>query len=151
VIEYATAGKVEEKVAADEAINVAILTKPRAEKLVRVAKLVGGTTTVLARVPIGLGRSRTPGRHQSGAGMGFRWSVERSRRRLVRKLADGIGDAPPDGGSIVIVLGGELVCTRGAFLERLVAIPLKHQVGSAPDVDLRYHAGQLARSGSPTF
>jgi hypothetical protein len=43
VIEYATAGKVAEKVAADEAIDVAILTKPRAEKLVRAAKLVGGT------------------------------------------------------------------------------------------------------------
>ena len=28
-------------------------TKPRAEKLVRAAKLVGGTPTVLARVPIG--------------------------------------------------------------------------------------------------
>src|SRR5947209_8216336 len=54
VVEYATAGKVEEKVAADEAIDVAILTKPRAEKLVRSAKLVGGTATVLARVPIGL-------------------------------------------------------------------------------------------------
>jgi hypothetical protein len=38
--------------------------------------------------------------------------VERSRRLLVRKLADGIGDAPPDGGSIVIVLGGELVCSH---------------------------------------
>jgi hypothetical protein len=35
-------------------IDVAILTKPRAEKLVRSAKLVGGTATVLARVPIGL-------------------------------------------------------------------------------------------------
>jgi molybdate transport system substrate-binding protein len=54
VIEYATAGKVEERVAADEAIDVAILTKPRAEKLERTAKLVGGTTTALARVPIGL-------------------------------------------------------------------------------------------------
>jgi molybdate transport system substrate-binding protein len=54
VIEYATAGKVEQKVAADEAIDVAILTKPRADRLVRAAKLVGGTTTVLARVPIGL-------------------------------------------------------------------------------------------------
>ena len=43
VIEYATAGKVEEKVVADEGIDVAILTKPRAEKLVRVGKLVGGT------------------------------------------------------------------------------------------------------------
>jgi len=41
-------------VAADEAIDVAILTKPRGDKLVRVAKLVGGTTTILARVPIGL-------------------------------------------------------------------------------------------------
>jgi molybdate transport system substrate-binding protein len=54
VIEYATAGKVEEKVAADEAIDVAILTKPRVDKLVREAKLVGGTVTLLARVPIGL-------------------------------------------------------------------------------------------------
>ena len=54
MIEYATAGKVEEKVAADEVIDVAILTKPRAEKLVRAAELVGGTTTVVARVPIGL-------------------------------------------------------------------------------------------------
>src|SRR5277367_4202670 len=54
VIEYATAGKVEEKVAGDEAIDVAILTKPRAEKLVRDAKLAGGTVMALARVPIGL-------------------------------------------------------------------------------------------------
>ena len=54
VIEYATAGKVEQKVANGEAIDVAILTKPRAEKLVRSGKLVGGTITVLARVPIGL-------------------------------------------------------------------------------------------------
>jgi molybdate transport system substrate-binding protein len=54
VIEYANAGKVEEKVAADEVIDVAILTKARVDKLVRVAKLVGGTATMLARVPIGL-------------------------------------------------------------------------------------------------
>jgi ABC-type molybdate transport system substrate-binding protein len=32
VIEYATAGKVEEKVAADEAIDVAILTKPESRR-----------------------------------------------------------------------------------------------------------------------
>ena len=41
---------IKEKVAVDQAIDVAILTKPRVDKLVRVAKLVGGTTTVLARV-----------------------------------------------------------------------------------------------------
>ena len=54
VIEYATAGKVEQKVANGEAIDVAILTKPRAEKLVHAAKLASGTVKVLARVPIGL-------------------------------------------------------------------------------------------------
>ena len=54
VIEYATAGKVEEKVAADEEIDVAILSKPRIDKLVSKAKIVGGTATMLARVPIGL-------------------------------------------------------------------------------------------------
>src|SRR5947208_5186513 len=53
-IEYATAGKIEEKVTADDTIDVAILSKPRADKLVRVAKLVGGTATTLASVPIGL-------------------------------------------------------------------------------------------------
>jgi molybdate transport system substrate-binding protein len=53
-IEYATAAKVEERVAGDEVIDVAILTKPRADQLVRAAQLVGGTTIELASVPIGL-------------------------------------------------------------------------------------------------
>jgi molybdate transport system substrate-binding protein len=53
-IEYATAGKVEEKVVNDESIDVAILTKPRVDKLIQVAKLVGGTTVTLASAPIGL-------------------------------------------------------------------------------------------------
>jgi len=54
VIEYALAGKVEEKIAADEAIDVVILTKPRVDKLVGKAKLVGGTTATLARAPVGV-------------------------------------------------------------------------------------------------
>jgi molybdate transport system substrate-binding protein len=53
-IEYATAGTVEQKVAADDEIDVAILTKPRLDKLVREAKIVGGTATTLARAQIGL-------------------------------------------------------------------------------------------------
>jgi len=53
-IEYATAAVVEQKVAADEAIDVAILTKPRVDKLVSQAKIVGGTATTLARAQIGL-------------------------------------------------------------------------------------------------
>lgn len=35
VIEYATAGKIEKEVVNDESIDVAILTKPHAEKLMR--------------------------------------------------------------------------------------------------------------------
>jgi hypothetical protein len=53
-IDYATAGVVEQKVAADDEIDVAILTKPRIDKLVREAKIVGGTTKTLASAQIGL-------------------------------------------------------------------------------------------------
>jgi molybdate transport system substrate-binding protein len=53
-IEYATPNVIEQKVAADEAIDVAILTKPRIDKLVGQAKIVGGTATTLARAQIGL-------------------------------------------------------------------------------------------------
>jgi molybdate transport system substrate-binding protein len=53
-IEYATAGVIEQKVAANDEIDVAILTKPRLDKLVSGAKIVGGTTRTLARAEIGL-------------------------------------------------------------------------------------------------
>src|SRR5205809_2481407 len=53
-IQYDTAGKIEEKVAAEDPIDVAILTKPQVDKLVRVAKLVGGSTATLASTPIGV-------------------------------------------------------------------------------------------------
>jgi len=48
----------------------------------------------------------------------FLSSVQRTGRRLVRELADGIGDAAPDAAPVVIVLRGELVGARGIFLER---------------------------------
>jgi molybdate transport system substrate-binding protein len=53
-IEYATAGVVEQTVAADDEIDVAILTKPRIDKLVREAKIVGGTMKTLASAQIGV-------------------------------------------------------------------------------------------------
>jgi molybdate transport system substrate-binding protein len=53
-IEYATAGVIEEKVTADDEIDVAILTRPRLDKLVREAKIVSGTAKTLARAQIGL-------------------------------------------------------------------------------------------------
>ena len=53
-IEYATAGVVEQKVAASDEIDVAILTKPRLDKLVREAKIVGGSVKTLAQAQIGV-------------------------------------------------------------------------------------------------
>jgi molybdate transport system substrate-binding protein len=53
-IEYSTAGDIERKVAAGDEIDVAILTKPRVDKLVSEAKIVGGSTQTLARAQIGL-------------------------------------------------------------------------------------------------
>jgi ABC-type molybdate transport system substrate-binding protein len=100
VVEYATAGKVEEKVAADEAIDVAILTKPRADKLVRIAKLVGGTTTVLARMPIGLAV-------KSGAPHPDISSVEAVKRTLLDAKSVAYVD-PASGGTSGIFLAQTL-------------------------------------------
>jgi len=71
-IEYATAGKVEEKVTADEEIDVAILTKPRVDRLVGNGKLVGGTTAPLARVPIGLAVKQGGAKPDIGSVEGFK-------------------------------------------------------------------------------
>jgi molybdate transport system substrate-binding protein len=100
VVEYATAGKVEEKVAADEAIDVAILTKPRADKLVRAAKPVGGTTTVLARVPIDLAV-------KSGAPHPDISSVEAVKRTLLDAKSVAYVD-PASGGTSGIFLAQTL-------------------------------------------
>jgi molybdate transport system substrate-binding protein len=51
-IEYDTAGKINDKVTADAEIDVAILTKPLADKLIAKAKLVGGTSATLFRTPL---------------------------------------------------------------------------------------------------
>jgi hypothetical protein len=77
----------------------------------------------------------------------FRRSVERTRRCLVRELADGGGDPAPDCCAIVVILRSELIGAPGAFLEGLLAVPLEHQGGGAPDVDLRYHRHRLTRRG----
>jgi hypothetical protein len=45
--------------------------------------------------------------------------VERTRGRPVRELVDRVGDAAPDGGTVVIILRCELIRARGAFLECL--------------------------------
>src|SRR5215470_3027948 len=53
-IEYANVGDIEKKVSSGDEIDVAILTKPGVDKLVREAKIVGGSTQTLAHAEIGL-------------------------------------------------------------------------------------------------
>jgi molybdate transport system substrate-binding protein len=53
-IEYQTAGKVAEKVAGEDTIDVAIVTKPAFDKLARAAKMVAGSETPLGQQLIGL-------------------------------------------------------------------------------------------------
>ena len=75
--------------------------------------------------------------------------MERPGRCVVGELTDRIGDPAPHGLTFVILLPGEFVGARGAFLNGLVAVPLEHEVGGAPDVDLGYHREQVARVRSP--
>jgi hypothetical protein len=72
-------------------------------------------------------------------------SVHRPGRRFVCELGDRIPDPAPDRYAVVIVGGCQLIGARFAFLERLLAIALEHQVGGAPDIDLGYHAAKTAR------
>jgi len=134
VIEYATAGKVEQRVADNETTDIAILTKPRAEKLVRAAKLVGGTTTVLARVPIGLAVKK-------GAPHPDISSVEAVKRTLLNAKSIAYVD-PASGG------------TSGIFLARVldklgIATELKSKIRlvSPPAGQSSPRVGELVQRG----
>jgi hypothetical protein len=70
-------------------------------------------------------------------------SVQRTGRRVVLQLAYGIGGPAPHRGAVVIVLSGKLIGARGALVKRLFAIPLEHQTGRAPGVDLGYYAAKI--------
>jgi molybdate transport system substrate-binding protein len=134
VIEYATAGKVEEKVAADEAIDVAILTKPRVDKLVLAAKLVGGTTTMLARVPIGLAVKKGAPRPDIS-------SVEAFKRTLLN--ADSIAYIDP-------ASGGTSGIHLAQALEKLgIAAELKPKIRlvSPPAGQSSARVGEVVRRG----
>jgi hypothetical protein len=71
-------------------------------------------------------------------------SVHRPERCVVRELPDNTGNPAPRRRAIVITVGRELVGARDALLEGLLAVALEHQGGSAPDIDLGYHATNTA-------
>ena len=66
-------------------------------------------------------------------------SVQRSGRCGVGELNDRAGDPAPRVSAVVIASGRKLLDAPVALLERFVAIPLQHQGGGAPDIDLGYH------------
>jgi molybdate transport system substrate-binding protein len=99
-IEYATAGVIEQKVAAADDIDVAILTKPRVDRLVREAKIVGGSTTTLASAQIGLAVKK-------GAAKPDISSVDAFKRTLLN--AKSVAYADPASGA-----------TSGAYLAQVV-------------------------------
>jgi len=54
-----------------------------------------------------------------------------------------VHDPAPNSHAVIVASGQELVGSGGAFLERLVALALEHQLGRPPNVDLRDHAPKL--------
>jgi len=72
-------------------------------------------------------------------------SVQRSGRRGVGELLDGGRDPAPVDSAGVIAVRCEPVDARAAWLERFVTVALQHQGGGTPDVDLGYHAENIAR------
>jgi hypothetical protein len=61
-----------------------------------------------------------------------------------RKLSDRIGDAEPGRRTSAVTIAREFVGALGAFQHCLVAVASEHEVGDAPNVDFRDHAGRLS-------
>ena len=74
-----------------------------------------------------------------------------ARRGGIRELGDGGSDPAPHDRPVIVAGGHELVGSGGAFLERLVAIALEHQLRGPPDVDLRDYALKLHIYGQRPF
>src|SRR6516225_3099566 len=72
-------------------------------------------------------------------------SMDRAGRGLIGELPNGIRDPAPGHHAVIIPGGRELVGASGAFLERLVAVPLQHELRRSPNIDLGYHAAKVAR------
>lgn len=91
VIEYSMVGKVEEKVAGDEPIDVAILSQPVFDKLVRSGRMLGGSATRLARVPIGMAVKNGTPQPDIGSVEAFKKTLLDAR--IVTYGDPGMGDA----------------------------------------------------------
>jgi molybdate transport system substrate-binding protein len=131
-IEYGTAGDIEKKVVAGDEIDVAILTKPRVDKLVREAKIVGGSTQQLARGEIGLAVKK-------GAAKPDISSVEAFKKALLD--AKSIAYADPASGAT----SGQYLAQ--AFEKLGVAAALKPKTQLVPAADAQPRVGEAVAGG----
>ena len=74
--------------------------------------------------------------------------MDRAGRGLIGELPNGIRDPAPGGHAVIIPGGREFVGAGGAFLERLVAVALQHELRRSPNIDFGYHAAKVARPPS---
>jgi hypothetical protein len=101
--------------------------------------------SVIKNKPPRLGQGGSD-RNDPAAERNFLSSVQCAGRRHVSQLTDCVGDPAPCRLTVEIVVCGQFVGARGALLEGLVAVPLEHQRGGTPDVDLGYHVRNQAGS-----
>jgi molybdate transport system substrate-binding protein len=122
-IGYATAGAVEQKIEAGEPVDVALLTKPRLEKLAQSGKIAAGSVTVLGRSPIALAV-------KAGAPKPDISSVEAVKQTLLRAKSIAYTD-PASGGTSGIHFAKELERLGIAGEVAAKTRPIK-SVGGAP-------------------
>jgi hypothetical protein len=73
--------------------------------------------------------------------------MHRPGGRRDRELTDDVDDPQPDRHAGKIAIRSEFLGSLSAFQLGRLAVTGDHEVGCAPDLDFRYHAGRL--SGEP--
>jgi molybdate transport system substrate-binding protein len=91
VLDFATAGQVEERVASGDTVDVALLTEPRIKKLESEGKIAKDSVALIGRARIGLAVKKGAPRPDTG-------SVEAFRRTLLAANSIGYTD-PASGGT----------------------------------------------------
>ena len=74
--------------------------------------------------------------------------MHRPGRRRDRELTDDVDDPQPDRHAGKIAIRSEFLGSLSAFQLGRLAVMGDHEVGCAPDLDFRYHAGRLIRRTS---
>ena len=72
-------------------------------------------------------------------------SVYRAGRYRVGELLNSSRDPAPCRRAVLIIAGSKLVGARYAFVKRVIALALEHELRRPPDINLGDHAGKTVR------